>query len=155
MKTCKGNHTCTVEIWFVNRSQRWCKLLTKVLYVQLGSDLQINLKDDAQESLICTVERWCKLLTKVLYVQLRSDLKINQESFSRKSCMHGWDLICKSNLKDDESFLRKSYMHGWDLSFYSKWWQEQIPYKSRSIGQKKSSTSHIFNTHQSSPLLKF
>ena len=89
------------EIWFVNQIQRWCKLRTKVLYAQLGSDLQINLKDDAQESLICTADlickwirkasqkslvctveiwfvngsqRWWKLLKEVLYARLRSEL---------------------------------------------------------------------------------
>jgi hypothetical protein len=48
----------------------------------------------------------------------------DEESFSRKSCMYGWDLICKwipkmrkasqgsLDLKDDESFSRKSYMYG-------------------------------------------
>ena len=35
----KGSHTCMVEIWFVNRSQRWWKLLKKVLYLRLRSDL--------------------------------------------------------------------------------------------------------------------
>ena len=39
MKTSKGSHTCTVEIWFVNWSQRWWKSLKKFLYVCLRSDL--------------------------------------------------------------------------------------------------------------------
>ena len=92
MKTSKGSHTCTVEIWFVNRSQRWCKLLTKVIYVQLGSDLQINLKDDAQESLICTliwfVNGSGKLFKEVLYVRLRSELLFKMNGRSKIPINH-------------------------------------------------------------------
>jgi hypothetical protein len=38
-KNSKGSHTCMVEIWFVNRSQRWWNLIKKVLYLRLRSDL--------------------------------------------------------------------------------------------------------------------
>ena len=75
MKTSKGSHTCTVEIWFVNRSQRWCKLLKKVLYVRLRSDLQIDLKDYEsflRKSYMYGWDLICKSISKMMKASLES-----------------------------------------------------------------------------------